>query len=56
MDACAGPLLRYRKTIGAQTVKVYADIKKKHSAHAITADVSLVDTADVGAGGPDRAS
>jgi membrane complex biogenesis BtpA family protein len=45
IEACAGPLLRYRKAIGADHVRVFADIKKKHSAHAITADVDLVETA-----------
>jgi membrane complex biogenesis BtpA family protein len=45
MDACAGPLLRYRKQIGAEHVKIVCDIKKKHSAHAVTADVSLAETA-----------
>ena len=29
----------------AQQTRVFADIKKKHSAHAITADVSLAETA-----------
>ncbi|XP_015591296.1 uncharacterized protein F13E9.13, mitochondrial isoform X2 [Cephus cinctus] len=43
-DSCAGTLLRYRKQIGAEDVLVFADVKKKHSAHAITADVSLVET------------
>ena len=45
IEACAGPLLRYRKTIGAERIRVFADIKKKHSAHAITADVDLMETA-----------
>ena len=45
LDACAGPLLRYRRAIGAGHVAVLADIKKKHAAHASTADVSLDDTA-----------
>ncbi len=45
LEACAGPLLRYRRAIGAEHVKVFADIKKKHSSHAITADVSLAETA-----------
>lgn len=44
-DADAGPLLRYRKMIGAEHIAVIADIKKKHSAHSITADVSLAETA-----------
>ena len=45
MDSCAGDLLRYRKAIGAEHVAIFADIKKKHSAHAITADVDIVQTA-----------
>lgn len=45
MDACAGELLRYRKLIDAEDVMVFTDIKKKHSAHAITKDVSLLETA-----------
>lgn len=44
MDACAGPLLRYRRRIGADRVAVWADVKKKHSAHAATADVGLAET------------
>lgn len=44
-EADAGPLLRYRRMIGAENVAIIADVKKKHSAHAITADVSLVETA-----------
>lgn len=43
--ADAGPLLRYRKQLGAEQVRVFADIKKKHSAHAITADVDIAETA-----------
>jgi membrane complex biogenesis BtpA family protein len=45
IESCAGDLLRYRRAIGADRVLVFADIKKKHSAHAITADVSIVETA-----------
>lgn len=44
-ESCAGELLRYRRAIGAGSVLVFADIKKKHGAHAITADVSLSETA-----------
>lgn len=44
MDACAGELLRYRKQIDAEDVMVFTDIKKKHSSHAITNDVSLLET------------
>jgi len=45
IESCAGELLRYRRAIGAERILVFADIKKKHSAHAITADVSVVETA-----------
>jgi membrane complex biogenesis BtpA family protein len=45
IESSAGKLLRYRKLIGADGIRVFADIKKKHSAHALTADVSLVETA-----------
>lgn len=44
IDACAGPLLRYRKQLDAEDVAILADVKKKHSSHAMTADVSLAET------------
>ena len=46
IQASAAKLLRYRKMIGAERVQVWTDVKKKHSAHAITADVSLGQTAE----------
>jgi hypothetical protein len=45
IESDAGDLLRYRRTLGAERVRIFADIKKKHSAHALTADVDLVETA-----------
>lgn len=45
IDGCAGELMRYRRHIGADDILVLTDIKKKHSAHAITADVDIVETA-----------
>ena len=45
MDSCAGTLLRHRKAIGAEHIAIFTDIKKKHSAHALTADVDIVQTA-----------
>ena len=45
IEAGAGELLRYRRTIGAESIRVFADVKKKHSAHALTADVDLAETA-----------
>lgn len=49
MESCAGELLRYRRMIGAAHIQIFADIKKKHSSHAITADVDLVETAKAAA-------
>src|ERR1044071_8712750 len=46
IEASAAKLLRYRRMIVAERVQVWADVKKKHSAHAITADVSLGVTAE----------
>ena len=46
IQSSAAKLLRYRKSIGAERVQVWADVKKKHAAHAITADVSLGETAE----------
>jgi hypothetical protein len=45
IESSAAELLRYRKQIGADQIEVWADIKKKHAAHALTADVSLGETA-----------
>ncbi|MDA3928310.1 MAG: BtpA/SgcQ family protein [Prolixibacteraceae bacterium] len=44
IESCAGELLRYRKTIGAENIAIFTDVKKKHSSHAITSDVSLAET------------
>jgi membrane complex biogenesis BtpA family protein len=45
IESDAAALLRYRRAIGAKDLRIFADVKKKHSAHAITADVDLVETA-----------
>jgi membrane complex biogenesis BtpA family protein len=42
-QAAAGPLLRYRREIGAEHIALFADIDKKHASHALTADLSLAD-------------
>jgi membrane complex biogenesis BtpA family protein len=44
-ESDAGELLRYRKQIGADTVKVFTDIKKKHSSNFITNDLSIAEIA-----------
>jgi membrane complex biogenesis BtpA family protein len=45
MNSDAAELLRYRQKIGAGHIRVLTDIKKKHSAHALSADVSVAETA-----------
>lgn len=45
IDSNAGEILRYRKAIDADDIMVFSDMKKKHSSHSITSDVSLLETA-----------
>lgn len=45
MNSDAGQLLRYRKQIGAKHIKIYTDIKKKHSSHFIISDISVSEMA-----------
>ncbi len=45
LEADAGPMLRYRRAIDAEHIAVLADIRKKHSSHAITADLAIADWA-----------
>lgn len=45
IESDAGDLLRYRKQIGAESVAIFTDIKKKHSSHQLTMDVDIVETA-----------
>ena len=44
LDACAGELLRARKALGSQ-IQIWADVQKKHAAHAVTADLSVEELA-----------
>ncbi|MFC1640817.1 BtpA/SgcQ family protein [Patescibacteria group bacterium] len=43
IEGSAGELLRMRKERKAEHIKIYADVKKKHCAHALTADLSIAD-------------
>ncbi len=45
MDAQAADLLRHRKKIDAEEIAIFTDIKKKHSSHAITSDLDIVEIA-----------
>ncbi len=49
IDSQAAELLRYRKQIDAENIAVFTDIKKKHSSHALTTDVNIVETAHAAA-------
>lgn len=49
LDSCAGELLRYRKLIGAEHIRIFTDVQKKHSSHAITSDLSLKDHVETAA-------
>lgn len=42
-EADAGPLLRFRRAIGADSIAIWTDVRKKHSAHALTGDLVLGD-------------
>lgn len=43
IEACAGELLRERKRLGAERIRIWTDIQKKHSSHSITSDIGLED-------------
>ena len=45
IESDAAALLRYRKQINAENILILTDIKKKHSSHALTADVDIIETA-----------
>lgn len=45
IEACAGDLLRERRRLGADHIKIWTDIQKKHSAHAVTSDLTMTDWA-----------
>jgi membrane complex biogenesis BtpA family protein len=44
LDACAGELLRARAALRSE-IEIWADVQKKHAAHAVTADLSLEELA-----------
>jgi hypothetical protein len=43
IEGCAGKLLRRRKELGCAQIKIFADVKKKHCSHALTADLEITD-------------
>lgn len=45
IEGAAGTALRYRSWIGADTVRIFADVHVKHGSHAITADREISEQA-----------
>lgn len=45
-ESCAAELLRYRKMIGAEHIRIFTDVRKKHASHALTADLNITDHID----------
>lgn len=43
IEGCAGKLLRLRRELGAEHIRVFGDVKKKHCSHALTGDLDIVD-------------
>jgi membrane complex biogenesis BtpA family protein len=43
IEGCAGHLLRKRKALGCEHIKIFADVKKKHCSHALTGDLDITD-------------
>jgi uncharacterized protein len=43
IEGCAGNILRQRKKLGCEHIKVFGDVKKKHCSHALTGDLDILD-------------
>ena len=43
IEGCAGKLLRLRRKLGCEHIKVFGDVKKKHCSHALTGDLDILD-------------
>src|SRR6266481_4692012 len=43
IEGCAGKLLRKRKELDCEHIKVFGDVKKKHCSHALTGDLDILD-------------
>lgn len=43
IEGCAGKLLRLRKKLRCENIKIFGDVKKKHCSHALTADLDILD-------------
>ncbi|MCP4549956.1 MAG: BtpA/SgcQ family protein [bacterium] len=47
IDAQGGRVKRFQHRIGANSIQVFTDIKKKHASHALTADIDLGEVAEL---------
>lgn len=43
IEGCAGKLLRRRKELRCEHIKIFGDVKKKHCSHALTGDLDIID-------------
>lgn len=43
IEGTAGPLLRLRKKLNAEHIKIFSDVKKRQHGHALTADLTFKD-------------
>jgi membrane complex biogenesis BtpA family protein len=43
INGSAGKILRRRKELGAEHIRVFADVKKKHGSHSLTIDLDIKD-------------
>src|SRR4051812_18487524 len=43
INGSGGKILRRRKALKAEHIKVFADVKKKHGSHSLTIDLDIVD-------------
>ncbi len=43
IEGCAGKVLRLRKSLRAESIQVFADVRKKHCSHAITGDLDITE-------------
>lgn len=43
INGSAGRILRRRKELGVEHIKVFADVKKKHGSHSLTIDLDIAD-------------
>ena len=43
IEGCAGQLVRRRKELECEHIRIFGDVKKKHCSHALTGDLDILD-------------